>query len=427
MSNRIRQIGIIMNGVTGRMGTNQHLLRSIVAIIQQGGIRIGEEEVIMPDPILVGRNPEKLEKLAAQAGGCRWTTNLDEALADPRDEIYFDAQTTARRVEAVKKAIAAGKHVYCEKPTATNTAEALELYRLAQAGRREKRRRAGQALAAGDAEIEAAHRRRFLRPDPFRSRRVRLLGFRRRHDSRATPRLELSERGRRRHYHRHALPLPLRARQSLRRSPGGFLPRRNARAQTLGRRRPCLRLHRRGRRLLHFRIGRRRHRPDRRRLVLPRPPGRSACRSRSMEPRAAPSPDCATAGRSPTPTRRAPIWNPDVESPVDYYDELAGGRIGANLCKCLQSRVGALSAPRCRRTSRSAGPCSKAPRACSLPKKAKNPGERGVGSIFRNWKPDPMSPQSKSFYPFPRLRVGKTNNSRGRILRWTRHGPDAIF
>lgn len=127
----IHKVGIIMNGVTGRMGTNQHLLRSICAIIKQGGVKLGETEAIMPDPILVGRNPIKLEKLAAQAGVKRWTTDLDAALADDANVIYFDAQTTDRRVAAVKQAIAAGKHIYCEKPTATNTKEALALARLA--------------------------------------------------------------------------------------------------------------------------------------------------------------------------------------------------------------------------------------------------------------------------------------------------------
>ena len=128
----IHKLGIIMNGVTGRMGTNQHLLRSIAAIIKQGGVKIGETEFILPDPILVGRNPIKLEKLAVQAGVKRWTTNLAEALADESNSIYFDAQTTERRVAGVKQAIAAGKHIYCEKPTATTTAEAVELSRLAK-------------------------------------------------------------------------------------------------------------------------------------------------------------------------------------------------------------------------------------------------------------------------------------------------------
>jgi predicted dehydrogenase len=125
------RVGVILNGVTGRMGTNQHLLRSIAAILQQGGVALPNGDTILPDPILAGRNPEKLAALSAKSGVARWTTNLEEALADRNNVIYFDAQTTDRRVEAVKKAIQAGKHIYCEKPTATNTAEAIELYRLA--------------------------------------------------------------------------------------------------------------------------------------------------------------------------------------------------------------------------------------------------------------------------------------------------------
>ena len=127
------RVGLIMNGVTGRMGTNQHLMRSIVAIRAQGGVPLPDGSVIVPDPILVGRNADKLEALAARAGVSRWTTDLDAALADPNDTVYFDAQTTDRRAGAVKKAIAAGKHVYCEKPVATTTEEALDLYRTAEA------------------------------------------------------------------------------------------------------------------------------------------------------------------------------------------------------------------------------------------------------------------------------------------------------
>jgi predicted dehydrogenase len=131
-SNKIHKLGIIMNGVTGRMGTNQHLLRSMVAIRDQGGVRIGPGEYIMPDPILVGRNAAKLEGLCRRSGFNRMTTNLDEALADDHNTIYFDAQITGRRHASVKKAIEAGKHIYCEKPTGVSTAEALDLYRLAQ-------------------------------------------------------------------------------------------------------------------------------------------------------------------------------------------------------------------------------------------------------------------------------------------------------
>lgn len=130
---KIHQIGIIMNGVTGRMGTNQHLLRSIAAIIKQGGVKLGDNEFIMPDPILVGRNAAKLEALVAQSGVKRWTSNLDEALADKQNIIYFDSQTTDRRASAVKQAIQAGKHIYCEKPTATSVEVALELFTLARA------------------------------------------------------------------------------------------------------------------------------------------------------------------------------------------------------------------------------------------------------------------------------------------------------
>ena len=129
---KTHRVGIIMNGVTGRMGTNQHLMRSIVAIMRQGGVKVGDAEVIMPDPLLVGRNPAKLESLSKESGVSKTTTDLDSALADPSYSVYFDAQTTERRADAVRRAIAAGKHVYCEKPTATDTGSALELYRLAE-------------------------------------------------------------------------------------------------------------------------------------------------------------------------------------------------------------------------------------------------------------------------------------------------------
>lgn len=128
---KIHRIGIIMNGVTGRMGTNQHLLRSIVPIIQQGGVKISDTEYIMPEPLLVGRNATRLQQLAERTGiALAYTTDLDSVLSDPKYSIYFDAQTTGRRAESIRKAVAACKHIYCEKPIAADTATALSLYEL---------------------------------------------------------------------------------------------------------------------------------------------------------------------------------------------------------------------------------------------------------------------------------------------------------
>jgi len=128
----VQPIGIIMNGVTGRMGTNQHLIRSIVAIRKQGGVTLPTGDLLYPEPILVGRNEPKLRALAEAHGIERWSTDLDRCLADPQDSVYFDAQTTLRRAESVHAAIRAGKHIYCEKPISTDTATALELARAAR-------------------------------------------------------------------------------------------------------------------------------------------------------------------------------------------------------------------------------------------------------------------------------------------------------
>jgi predicted dehydrogenase len=124
------KVGIIMNGVTGRMGTNQHLIRSIDAIIKQGGVRVSAEETIMPDPILVGRSESKLKELCAKTSVKKYTTDLNKVLADPAYSVYFDAQTTGRRAEAVRAAVKAGKHIYCEKPTAVDSKTAVELYEI---------------------------------------------------------------------------------------------------------------------------------------------------------------------------------------------------------------------------------------------------------------------------------------------------------
>ncbi len=130
---KTHRIGIIMNGVTGRMGTNQHLERSILAIREQGGLRIHADETILPDPILVGRNESKLRALSSRYGVEKYTTDLDSVLSDSSYSVYFDALTTQLRFANVRKALAAGKHIYAEKPVAESAADALTLYREAEA------------------------------------------------------------------------------------------------------------------------------------------------------------------------------------------------------------------------------------------------------------------------------------------------------
>jgi predicted dehydrogenase len=131
----MRKIGIIMNGVTGRMGTNQHLERSIAAIRKQGGVKLHDQSMIIPDPVLLGRDAGKLQALATEWGIERWSCNLQECLADPQNAIYFDAQATPLRAQSIRSALAAGKHVYCEKPLASTFQECLDLARIAATAR----------------------------------------------------------------------------------------------------------------------------------------------------------------------------------------------------------------------------------------------------------------------------------------------------
>ena len=128
-----KRLGIVMHGVTGRMGMNQHLIRSIVAIRKDGGAALPNGDRVLPDPILVGRNEGKIEALARSHGVERWTTDLDAALGNPEDTVFFDAATTEMRPKLIAKAIEAGKHIYCEKPVATNLDEALSIARKAKA------------------------------------------------------------------------------------------------------------------------------------------------------------------------------------------------------------------------------------------------------------------------------------------------------
>jgi predicted dehydrogenase len=126
-------IHVAVNGVTGRMGYRQHLVRSLLAIREQGGVELEDGTVVWPEPVLVGRNASRLRDIASRHGLDRWSTSLDEVLADPAVEVYFDAQVTSAREASLMKAIEAGKHVYTEKPVAGSVDGALRLARAAKA------------------------------------------------------------------------------------------------------------------------------------------------------------------------------------------------------------------------------------------------------------------------------------------------------
>jgi predicted dehydrogenase len=126
-------IYVALNGVTGRMGYRQHLVRSLLAIREQGGVRLSDGTLLFPEPVLVGRGEERLRAIAERHGLQRWTTDLDEVLADPAVEVYFDTQVTSAREASLMRAISAGKHVYTEKPVAGSLTGALRLARAAEA------------------------------------------------------------------------------------------------------------------------------------------------------------------------------------------------------------------------------------------------------------------------------------------------------
>jgi len=128
-----QRLGLIMHGITGRMGYNQHLVRSVLAIRDQGGIMLKNGDRLVPDPILVGRNADRVRAVAERHGVTRWSDDLDAALANPDDTVFFDAGTTQMRAQLLERALAAGKHVYCEKPTSDDLDTAVKLARTARA------------------------------------------------------------------------------------------------------------------------------------------------------------------------------------------------------------------------------------------------------------------------------------------------------
>lgn len=128
----VKRLGIIMHGITGRMGYNQHLVRSILAIREQGGVVLRNGDKVMPDPILVGRNGDKVAEIARKHGVSRFTTSLDQALSNKDDELFFDSGSTLMRAELLTKAMNAGKIIYCEKPIADSLTQAVEVASLAK-------------------------------------------------------------------------------------------------------------------------------------------------------------------------------------------------------------------------------------------------------------------------------------------------------
>jgi predicted dehydrogenase len=125
-----RTIGIVIEGATGRLGATQHL-RSLMAIRSEG-LTLANGDRLVPEPVLLGRNPVKLAALAAAHDGLRWSTDRDACLAESTAAIYFDATATGGRAERVRAALAAGRHVYVEKPVAESLGDAMELVRQAE-------------------------------------------------------------------------------------------------------------------------------------------------------------------------------------------------------------------------------------------------------------------------------------------------------
>ncbi len=371
-----------MNGVTGRMGTNQHLVRSIVAIRNQGGVlaRPGAADHAGPDP---GR-PQRGQGRGARAGA-RHRAPDDRSRRRARQQGRRDL--LRQRVDrpaagADPEGDRRGQAHLHRKAGRADARRGARSLSTRGGGGRETRRRAGQALAAGPAEAEDADRFGLLRPHPLGARRVRLLGLRGRLAARAAAVVELPQGGRRRHHRRHAVPLALRPRQPVRRGAERAVPRRHAHPAAVGRGRQAVRGHRRGRRLRDLRARRRRHRPDQQLVVHARAPRR---------PRHVPRRRHARLGRGRT--DRLP-------HPAAHRDAAAGVESGRAASHRLPRRPGSSSRRTARTTTRSrsngscscgtsstavpsSGICWKARRACSSPSSAGRAGGSGASSTSR--------------------------------------------
>ena len=334
---------ILMNGVTGRMGYRQHLLRSILAIRDDGGIALPDGTRLQVEPVLLGRNADKLARMADQHGIADWSTDLDTALAEDPAPIYFDAQVTTERKKAILKAAAAGKHVYTEKPIAESVEEGNELVDAA----------ARHGIING-----VVHDKLYL-PGLMKLKRLVDSGFFGRILSvrgefgywvfegdclpGPAPELELPLRGRRRDGPRHVLPLELRAGEPVRLRRGGHRQGRDAHPAALGRAGRAVRRHGRRRGVRDLRAGRRDHRPGqlelggaRRAQGARRVPGRRDPRLRRRRavqlPHPAPRVD-ADAGVEPRPPHRRGLpWPVAARSPTTSSSATASVRSGRSSC-----------------------------------------------------------------------------------------------
>ena len=188
-----RTLRVAMEGVTGRLGTNQHLIRSVLAIRNEGGLLLRGGDRLIPEPVLVGRNPDKLSALAAAHGGLEWSADRAATLADKTIDIYFDVAATGGRLERALQAIAAGKHIYLEKPIAGSAEEAMTIVRAAQAAGVKAAAVQDKVYLPGFQKLRKVQRLRLFRPHPLGAAGRGLVGVRWRSLSDAALELELPQ------------------------------------------------------------------------------------------------------------------------------------------------------------------------------------------------------------------------------------------